>query len=276
MTITRREMLSGLIATSAGLTLPGRSAARTTSVSDLRVDAGRLRQSLEALSAYGRPAGGSFSDGVSRTAYSDADIGGRRFAMDLMRAAGLEPRIDTAANIFATRSGSDPSLKPILFGSHIDSVPGGGNFDGDLGSLSAIEVVRTLHDHDVTTRHPLQVVIWSNEEGGTIGSRAAVGDLTPEDLERSYNGFTRADGIRRLGGDPARLADARLVPGAFSGYIELHIEQGGSLHKSGIPVGVVEGIVSIDEYDVEIRGFANHAGTTPMPERKNGCLPRRS
>src|SRR3954452_11678363 len=232
MTITRREMLSGLIATGAGLTLPARAAATRTSGSDLRVDAGRLRQSLEALSAYGRPAGGSFSDGVSRTAYSDRDIGGRRFALDFMRAAGLEPRIDTAANIFATRAGTDPSLKPILFGSHIDSVPGGGNFDGDLGSLSAIEVVRTLHDHDVTTRHPLQVVIWSNEEGATIGSRAAVGDLTPEDLERSYNGFTRTDGIRRLGGDPARITEARLASGAFRCYLELHIEQGGTLFKA--------------------------------------------
>ena len=176
MTITRREMLSGLLATGAGLTLPGRSLAATPN-SELRVDAGRLRQSLEALSVYGRPAGGTFADGVSRTAYSDADIAGRRFAMDLMRAAGLEPRIDTAANIFATRAGTDPTLKPILFGSHIDSVPSGGNFDGDLGSLSAIEAVRTLHDQGVATRHPLQVVIWSNEEGGTIGSRAAVGDL---------------------------------------------------------------------------------------------------
>ena len=271
MTITRREMLSGLIATGAGLTLPGRCLAAAPN-SELRVDAGRLRQSLEALSEYGRPAGGTFADGVSRTAYSDADIAGRRFAMDLMRAAGLEPRIDTAANIFATRAGTDPTLKPILFGSHIDSVPSGGNFDGDLGSLSAIEAVRTLHDHSVTTRHPLQVVIWSNEEGGTIGSRAAVGDLTPDDLERSYNGFTRADGIRRLGGDPARLGDARLAPGAFHCYLELHIEQGGNLFKTGIPVGVVEGIVSIDEYDVEIRGFANHAGTTPMPERRNALL----
>jgi N-carbamoyl-L-amino-acid hydrolase len=271
MPITRREMLSGLIATGAGLTLSDRSAAATPA-SDLRVDAGRLRESLEALSVHGRPAGGTFADGVSRTAYSDADIAGRRFAMDLMRQAGLEPRIDTAANILATRPGTDPTLKPILFGSHIDSVPGGGNFDGDLGSLSAIEAVRTLHDHGVATRHPLQVVIWSNEEGGTIGSRAAVGDLTPADLERSYNGFTRGDGIRRLGGDPTRLGDARLAAGAFHCYLELHIEQGGNLHKAGIPVGVVEGIVSIDEYDVEIHGVANHAGTTPMPERRNALL----
>jgi N-carbamoyl-L-amino-acid hydrolase len=270
MSISRREMLSGLIATSAGLALPGRS--NTTPASDLRVDAARLQQNLEALSVFGRPSGGTFADGVSRTAYSDADIAGRKLAMDLMREAGLEPRIDTAANIFATRAGSDPSLKPILFGSHIDSVPSGGNFDGDLGSLSAIEAIRTLQDHGVTTRHPLQVVIWSNEEGGTIGSRAVIGDLSADDLARSYNGFTRAEGIRRLGGDPTRLADARLAPGAFRCYIELHIEQSPYLHRASIPVGVVEGIVSIDEYAVEIRGFANHAGTTPMPERKNALL----
>jgi beta-ureidopropionase / N-carbamoyl-L-amino-acid hydrolase len=270
MSISRREMLSGLIATGAGLALPGRSGAATGS--DLRVDAARLQRNLEALSVFGRPAGGTFADGVSRTAYSDADIAGRKFAMDLMREAGLEPRVDTAANIFAARAGSDPALTPILFGSHIDSVPGGGNFDGDLGSFSAIEAVRTLQEHGVVTRHPLQVVIWSNEEGGTIGSRAAIGDLNADDLARSYNGYTRADGIRRLGGDPTRLGDARLAPGAFRCYIELHIEQGGSLYKSGIPVGVVEGIVSIDEYEVEIRGFANHAGTTPMPERKNALL----
>src|SRR5262245_19501170 len=113
MPMSRREMLAGLIATSAGLALPGRSAA--TPASELRVDAGRLRRNLEGLSVFGRPAGGTFADGVSRTAYSDADIAGRRFTMDLMREAGLEPRIDTAANIFATRAGSDPALKPILF-----------------------------------------------------------------------------------------------------------------------------------------------------------------
>jgi N-carbamoyl-L-amino-acid hydrolase len=221
---------------------------------------------------HGRPPGGTFADGVSRVAFSDADIAGRGFAMDLMREAALDPRIDTAANILASRAGTDPSLKPILFGSHIDSVPSGGNFDGDLGSMAAIEVVHTLHDRGVATRHPLQVVIWSNEESLTVGSRAAAGDLTPADLERKFNGANMADGLRRIGGDPARLAEARLAPGAFRCYLELHIEQGGTLHKAGIPIGVVEGIVSIDEYEVEISGFANHAGTTPMPERRNALL----
>jgi N-carbamoyl-L-amino-acid hydrolase len=271
VTITRRELLGGIASVSAISALPQLSVAQT-STTDLRINPGRLQQSLEALSVYGRPAGGTFADGVSRVAYSDADVAGRKYAMDLMRAAGLEPRLDTAGNILGRREGGDRSLKPILFGSHIDSVPSGGNFDGDLGSMSAIEVAHTLQDRGITTRHPLQVVIWSNEEGLTLGSRAALGDLRPEELEVSYNGIRRADGVRKIGGDPARLAEARMAPGSFHCYLELHIEQGGTLDKAGIPIGVVEGIVSIDEYEVEIRGFANHAGTTPMPERRNALL----
>ncbi len=240
--------------------------------SALRVDAARLQKSLEDLSVFGRPAGGTFADGVSRVAYSDADVSGRKFAMDLMRQSGLEPRIDTGGNISAIRRGSDPNLKPILFGSHIDSVPSGGNFDGDVGSISAIEVIHTLNDRNITTRHPLEVVIWQNEEGGLIGSSIAAGELPDVGLKREFSGMTVEQGIRRLGGDPTRLADARRSKGSFACYLELHIEQGGNLDRAGIPIGVVEGIVSIDEYDVEIRGFANHAGTTPMPERRNALL----
>src|SRR3954468_23087356 len=268
MPFNRRELLSGLAAATVVSAVSNSSFAQETSV--LRINAERLQQSLEGLSIYGRPAGGTFADGVSRVAYSDADVAGRKYAMNLIRAAGLDPRIDAAGNIMALRDGSEPSLKPILFGSHIDSVPAGGNFDGDLGSLSAIEVMHTLHEHKVVTRHPLQLVIWQNEEGGLVGSHAAFGDSP--DLERQYNGVRLADGIRKIGGDPARLGEARIAPGSFHCYLELHIEQGGNLEKAGIPIGVVEGIVSIDEYDVEIHGFANHAGTTPMPDRRNALL----
>ena len=271
MLITRRALLSGATAACATSALSDSSLAQAPP-SDLRIDADRLRQSLEALSVYGRPQGGTFADGVSRFAYSDADVAGRKFAMELMRAAGLDPRIDTAGNILGTRQGTDASLKPILFGSHIDSVPSGGNFDGQLGSMSAIEVVRTLKERGVTTRHPLEIALWSNEEGGTVGSRGAAGDLQSKDLDHAYNGIYMADGLRKIGGDPERLAEARMAPGSFACYLELHIEQGGNLEKAGIPIGVVEGIVSIDEYEVEIRGFANHAGTTPMPERRNALL----
>ena len=266
--LTRRELLAGFVVAGAAASLADLSFAQDATA--LRINPGRLQQSLEGLSVYGRSAGGTFADGVSRVAYSDADVAGRKYAMDLMRAAGLQPRIDTAGNITAVRPGSDSSLKPILFGSHIDSVPSGGNFDGDLGSMAAIEVMHTLQDNRLTTRHPLQTVIWQNEEGGLVGSRIASGDSP--DLERQYNGIRLADGLRKIGGDPARLEQARIAPGSFRCYLELHIEQGGTLDKAGIPIGVVEGIVSIDEYAVEIRGFANHAGTTPMPERRNALL----
>ncbi len=181
------------------------------------MNAERLRHHLEELSVFGRPAGGSFADGVSRVAYSDADVAGRRYVMGLMEAAGLKPRIDPAGNIFARRAGSEATLPPVLFGSHVDSVPSGGNFDGDLGSLSAIEVVQTLNEAGVTTRRPLEVVVWANEEGvafnnGLDGSRAAAGHTGPGDLEQVWNGVKKADAIRKIGGDPARIAEARSSP----------------------------------------------------------------
>ena len=240
--------------------------------SDVQVDPQRLQNTLETLSTYGRPKGGTFADGVSRIAYSEADVAGRTFVMGLMQSAGLSPRIDTAGNIIGRREGKDPTLKPILCGSHIDSVPSGGNFDGDVGSLSAIEVMRTLNDHRIETRHPLEVAIWSNEEGGLIGSRGAVGETPAGIMERTFNGIPFPAGLRAIGGDPDRLDAARRAPGSIHCYLELHIEQGGLLDKAGIPIGIVDGIVSIDEYQAEIHGFANHAGTTPMPERHNALL----
>jgi beta-ureidopropionase / N-carbamoyl-L-amino-acid hydrolase len=242
-----------------------------------RVNGARLREHIEALSVYGRPAGGTFANGVSRVAYSDADVAGRRYVIGLMEAAGLKPRINAAGNIFARCAGSDPTLAPVLFGSHIDSVPSGGNFDGDLGSLAAIEVIQTLGEAGIATRRPLEIVVWCNEEGaaynsGLDGSSAAAGRLAPGDLDKVWNGVKKSDAIRKIGGNPDRIGEARLQPGTFRCYLELHIEQGGTLEQAGIPIGVVEGIVAIDRYEVEIKGFANHAGTTPMPERQDALL----
>jgi N-carbamoyl-L-amino-acid hydrolase len=241
------------------------------------VNAQRLRARLEELSLHGRPAGGSFADGVSRVAYSDADVAGRALVLRWMREAGLDPRIDAAGNIFGSRAGSDPKLEPVLFGSHTDSVPGGGNFDGDLGVLSSIEVVEWLNANRVQTRRPLEVVDWCNEEGvafnnGLDGSRAVAGLLEDGALEHVWNGVIKRDAIRKVGGDPDRIASVRRAAGSFHAYLELHIEQGGNLDREHIPVGVVEGIVAVDRYAVEFRGFANHAGTTPMPDRQDALL----
>lgn len=273
MPLTRREFLAaGAIAAAAW----PRQMARASSQSP-RVDAAVLRQRLEALSIHGRPAGGSFADGVSRVAYSDADVAGRQYVMDLMRSVKLTPRIDPAGNIFARREGREPALPPILFGSHIDSVPSGGNFDGDLGSLAALGVIEALDRAAVRTRHPLEIVVWSAEEGvafgrGLAGSRIVAGDIALADMDAVWNGLRRGDAVRKIGGDPARIMDAVRPKNAHHAYFELHIEQGGTLEADRIGIGVVEGIVSIVRFAVVVTGFANHAGTTPMPERKDALI----
>ena len=193
-------------------------AAQGASESGLRVDARRLRSRIETLSTFGRPAGGSFADGVSRIAYSDADVAGRRYVMAEMKAAGLRPRIDPAANIFARRAGSDSTLPPILFGSHIDSVPSGGNFDGDLGSLSALGVLEALDAARVTTRHPLEMVVWAHEEGFAFGrglacSRIVAGDFSRGDLDEVWNGMRRSDAIRRIEDLRSRPLPLKSAPG---------------------------------------------------------------
>ena len=236
---------------------------------DLRVDGTLIRDHLAALSEFGKNPEG----GVSRVAYSEADRSARETVMGWMREAKLEVAIDTAGNLVGRRAGRDPSLKPLVLGSHIDSVPEGGNFDGDVGSMSAIEVSRTLERAGVTLRHPLEVLIFQNEEGGTIGSHALAAGLTPAELDRvAQSGKTIRDGIRFLGGDPDRLDAARRHPGDITAYLELHIEQGGILDQRKIPIGVVLGIVGIRHWDVTITGFANHAGTTPMPGRKDALV----
>ena len=242
-----------------------------------RVDAAALRSRIESLSVFGRPANGTFADGVSRVAYSDADIAGRGYVTNLMRAAGLEPRIDPAGNIFANRTGSEPSLPPILFGSHIDSVPSGGNFDGDLGSLAALSVIEALDRGSVRTRHPLEIVVWSAEEGvafgrGLAASRIVAGDVKPADMDAVWNGMTRADCVRKIGGNPDRIMEAVRTKGAHHAYLELHIEQGGTLERDKVSVGVVEGIVAIQRYTATVSGFGNHAGTTPMTERQDALI----
>lgn len=241
-----------------------------------RVNSARLRRRLEALSVFGRPPGGTFADGVSRTGFSDAVVAARRWLLGELRGIGLEPRIDPAGNVLARREGALSALLPILFGSHIDSVRGGGNFDGDVGSMGALEVVETLHENGVRTRHPLELVIWAAEESnygsGLHGSRMAAGQIEKDEWERVQDGVRKADALRKLGGDPARIAETRRASGSFHCYLELHIEQGGKLDRAGVPIGVVLGIVTIDDYDVTVKGFANHAGTTPMAERQDALI----
>ena len=233
------------------------------------IDANRLNTNIKALSAFGaNPQGG-----VSRVAYSDFDKAGRAYVMDLMRTAGLDARVDFAGNIVGRRSGSDATLKPIMFGSHIDSVPDGGNFDGTVGSLSAIEVAQSLAESRMRTRHPIEVVVWANEEGGLYGSRVVSGQLKAAELDnRAWSGKTIAEGMTFLGGAPSRVSEVRRQRGDIAAYLELHIEQGGTLEREAVNIGVVEGIVGIRRWDVTVSGVQNHAGTTPMDQRHDAML----
>lgn len=231
--------------------------------------AARLQQRITELSKFGaNPEGG-----VSRVAFSPADIAGREYLKKLMQETGLVVRVDTAGNIIGRREGSDPKLPAIVTGSHIDSVPGGGNYDGDVGVLGAIEVAHVLRESGVALRHPLEVVSFTDEEGGLIGSLAMTGKLEAAALDvMSHSGKTIREGIRAVGGDPDRLEQARRKPGELKAFVELHIEQGAVLDEGDIDIGVVEGIVGIRWWDVTIDGVANHAGTTPMNRRRDALL----
>jgi beta-ureidopropionase / N-carbamoyl-L-amino-acid hydrolase len=208
-----------------------------------------------------------------RVAYTKGDIEGRAWFMELMKKAGLNPTIDAAGNIIGKRKGKNASLKPIGFGSHIDMVPDGGNYDGTLGSLSALEVIDILNETKLVTEHPLEVIIFANEEGGTIGSKAISGLLTDELLKKkSQSGLTMAEGIRAIGGNPDNVQSCIRKKGDMHAWLELHIEQGGILENENLQIGVVEGIVGIMDFEVTIEGIANHAGSTPMSMRKDALL----
>ena len=235
----------------------------------LRVNAQRILQHLNALSEFGKNPQG----GVSRVAYSEADRQGREYVIGLMRAAKLDVKVDFAGNIIGRRTGSVSTLPPLLFGSHIDTVPEGGNYDGVVGSLGAIEVAQTLAEQNLATRHPLELIIFQNEEGGLIGSRALDGELTEQELDLvSRSGKTIREGITFIGGDPTKLAEVKRKRGDIAAYLELHIEQGGILDSEKVNIGIVEGIVGINWWDVTVEGFSNHAGTTPMNKRQDALL----
>ena len=237
------------------------------------INAARLNQTLEELGKFGET-----PEGMDRLAFSPADVESREYTMGLMREAGLEVRIDTAGNIIGRRAGSDDSLPAIAMGSHTDTVPLGGKYDGALGVMGAIEVVKTLAENSHSTHHPIEAIVFTNEEGTRfhrwlIGSRAMAGMLEPEDLAAiDAEGVTLAERMGDIGGDLSRVDDAERQPGDLAAYFELHIEQGPYLYRSGTPIGVVTGITGRGVFELDINGMSNHAGTTPMSERRDALV----
>ena len=191
-----------------------------------RINASRLNRSLEELGRFG-----DTPEGMQRIAFSPADIQGREYTLALMRQAGMETRIDSAGNIIGLRRGSVPGLPAIAMGSHTDTVPAGGKYDGALGVMGAVECIQTLTDNNITLRHPVEAIVFTNEEGTSfhrwlIGSRAMAGLLEPEDENPVDDvGVNLVTRMADIGGDWPRAADAVRKPEELAAYFELHIEQ---------------------------------------------------
>ncbi|MBT8184858.1 MAG: Zn-dependent hydrolase [Eudoraea sp.] len=240
-----------------------------TVLTQIKVDQDRLEQSIFDLAKFGLQDNGE----TERVAFSEADIEARNWVIAEMKNMKLETSIDFAGNIIGVRKGSSPGKKAIAFGSHIDRVPNGGNYDGCVGAMAALEVIRSMNEKNINTRHPLEVIIFSNEEGGVMGSRAIVGHLGHSALKVvNSTGYSMGEGIMRLGGDTTKLKEVVRKPGELAAFLELHIEQGGILDREKLDIGIVEGIVGLKWWDVTFKGFANHAGTTPMDMRQDALL----
>ena len=243
-------------------------AVRPTFAQTLEADSQRMESRIQKLAEFG-----ASDTGSQRVAFSDADAEARDYFKALMREAGLAVQADFAGNLIGRRDGRDNDLPPILFGSHLDTVPSGGAYDGMLGSVAALEVMELLKSNGITTLHPLEMIVFTDEEGGLTGSRALIGELGSDALKvKSHSGKTIAEGIKFLGGDPSRLSEMKLSKGDLKAFLELHIEQGAVLENEEIDIGIVEGIVGIEWWDVTIEGSANHAGTTPMNLRQDAVI----
>ena len=235
----------------------------------IRANEQRVENRMHALSMIGANTPGV----LKRVAFSDGDIAARKYIISLMQSAGLSVVIDKAGNIIGRRQGKNPALPYISFGSHTDAVPNGGFYDGDVGVIAAIECIDLLNENHLITDHPLEVIDFVDEEGGLTGSQAMIGELAKERLDAITNsGKTIRQGILDLGGNPDKLSEAIRKKGEIQSFLELHIEQGATLDKEHIQIGVVEGIVGLGTWKIVVTGMTNHAGTTPMPLRKDALV----
>ena len=233
---------------------------------ELRVDAVRLLRSLNELGMIGRRQG---LKGVTRLALSEEDCEARDLLVSWMEEEGLKVSVDPIGNIFGVREGANPALKPVIMGSHIDTVIDAGIYDGAYGVLGALEVIKRINEEGIETRHPVGVGCFTNEEGvrfqpDMMGSLVKSGGYP---LEKAYarkddDGVTVKEALKGIG----YLGKGDAKPEA---YFELHVEQGPILHRRGFQIGVVEGVQGIAWWRMALRGEANHAGTTPLDMRRD-------
>jgi N-carbamoyl-L-amino-acid hydrolase len=238
-------------------------------MADLRINADRLWGSLMELARIGATPKG----GVKRLTLTEEDRAARELFCRWAREAGLSVSVDAIGNIFARREGADPSAAPVAMGSHLDSQPSGGKFDGAYGVMAGLEVLRTLNDAGVRTRTPLEVVSWTNEEGSRytpvmMGSGVFANVFTLEHArsQKDLEGLSVADALARIG------YAGSAAPHKLGAYFEAHIEQGPVLEAEGKTIGIVQGALGQRWYDVTVTGQDAHAGPTPMELRRDALL----
>jgi N-carbamoyl-L-amino-acid hydrolase len=236
------------------------------------VDLDRLKTTLIELSRIGY---NEEDKGIYRIGFTSADMQARRWLMKLLEKEEFAPWMDGAGNVFG-RYG--PEKKPaVVLGSHLDSVPAGGMFDGALGVIAALEILRTCRDNAIQLKLPITLVGTSEEEGrygGMLGAQAISGHLTPEMLMRAHDadGNRLANAMEAAGFDPLKALDARWSPGWMHAFLELHVEQGPVLETIAKPIGVVDSIAGVFKWIVHLKGKADHAGTSPMNMRSDAFM----
>lgn len=239
----------------------------------VRINADRLRNDIETLGTVGRVAAG----GISRTSFSDDDLRARDWYLGRCAEAGLTVEIDGLGNIVARAQGDDGTAVPVWSGSHIDTVPNGGRLDGALGSLAALECLRTIAESGIELERPVRAVVFTDEEGNydhLLGSMGMRRGYTPEQLAAlsGRDGDRLVDRLTAIGWDTEPATRTRIEPGSVHAFVELHIEQGPNLESRSVDIGVVTSIVGIGGAHVVFTGAADHAGTTPMGKRKDALL----
>ena len=235
----------------------------------LFVNGDRLNQSITRLAQIGNlPAGG-----VKRIAYSQEDLAARNLVQTWMKEAGMRVRIDAAGNIIGQYPGKYPDAPVLATGSHIDTVPCGGHYDGAYGVLAGIEIARVFQENHFFLDRPFEVIVFTDEEGSMIGSKAISGRVINDP-----NYYIRPDGtdivscLEKIGGNWHNITRARRNSRDIAAFVELHVEQGPILESMGKQIGVVEGIVGQRRFSITVKGSANHAGTTPMHMRKDALV----
>jgi len=235
----------------------------------ISINSDRLNDSIEKLAQIGQVSDG----GVTRIAFSQEDIVARNLVQNWMIEAGMIIRIDAVGNIIGRYQGEQPTLPALATGSHIDTVPTGGRYDGALGVLAGIEMVRTFNENNIRLQHPIEVIVFTDEENTMIGSKGMAGTANSDaEIYRFADGKTIEENLGKIGGDWSKLATAKRDRSEITAYVELHVEQGGILDNIGKQIGVVEGVVGMYRAMITVTGKANHAGTTPMEMRQDALV----